>query len=71
VDAGLLNAGESSLLAFWNAIDKGTNDRELGAFPAHSFSSGHRERHNETVLKVREFLIEFGPLMVDKGYLAP
>ena len=71
VDAGLLNMGEESLLAFWNTIDKSKNDRNLGAFPAPGFSGEHRRRHYETVLKVQQFLRQFGPLMVKRGYLAP
>jgi len=71
VNAGLLNRGQASLRAFWSTIDKGNNDRDLGAFPAHSFSSGHFERHYETVLRIHNFLRRFGPLMVKNEDLAP
>ena len=71
--AGVLGEDKDSVGRFYYSTVAGNNDRELGAFPPHSFSSGHFERHYETILKVQAFLREFGPVMAqeERGILAP
>jgi hypothetical protein len=69
--AGILGDDRDSVNRFYMSTVAGRNDRKLGAFPPHSYSSGHFDRHYETILKVQTFLREFGPVMVEKKMLAP
>ena len=71
VGAGVLGEGKGSVERFYYSTVTGNNDRELGAFPPHSFSGKHMERHYDTILKVQTFLREFGTVMVAKKKLAP
>jgi hypothetical protein len=71
VGAGVLGEPEKCLERFYYSTVTGSNDRELGAFPPHSFSGRHMERHHETILKVQTFLRVFGPVMVKQEKLAP
>lgn len=68
--AGVLGEDKDSVALFYNSTVTGNNDRELGAFPPHSFSSGHLERHFGTILKTQAFLRKFGPVLVKREKLA-
>ena len=57
---------------FWSMTTANkTNDRDLGAFPPYVGSAQDWFRKQPTVGRAQELLIKYGPLMVEKGMLAP
>lgn len=47
------------------------NDRPLGAFPPRVIADRYEERHMPTFIAIQNFLRIYGPIMVEKKYLAP
>lgn len=54
----------------WVTTANNYNDRPLGAFPPYETSSFNFDSTNNVVQGVQDFLIQYGPLMVEKGLLS-
>ena len=71
--AGLVGSGmlqEGKAIGLFNMTVSGNGDRELGSYPPYSHSE-HTRQKIDTFVAVQTFLRVYGPIMVEKEYLAP
>lgn len=68
VGSGMLQEGKA--IGLFNMTVSGNGDRELGAFPPYSHAN-LTPRTKETLVAIQAFLRIYGPIMVEKKYLAP
>ncbi len=68
VGTGALEEGRAERLG---TVARKFNDRNLGAFPDYTSSGEQYRRNVPTFIAVHAFLRIYGPIMVEKGLLAP
>lgn len=70
--AGVLDRDINSLKKlYYSTTANGMNDRDHGGFPKYFGGAQDWNRKHPTIQLVQDFLNEFGPIMVEKGLLAP
>ena len=72
IEAGILNEGVPSVRSFYGTMtaDK-PNDRDMGAFPPYGGGAKDFDDKFPLLLAIQTFLRAFGPVMVERGLLAP
>ncbi len=72
IEAGILNEGTPSVGAFYGRMTANNpNDRDMGAFPPYGGGAQDFDDKFPLLLAIQTFLRAFGPVMVERGLLAP
>lgn len=70
--AGVLNRDLNSMKKlYYSTTANGMNDRDHGGFPRYFGGAQDWDRRHPTIQMIQDFLNEFGPILVEKGLLAP